>query len=379
MEVEVKLHLPNSATHQKLSDLLTPFHIKTHLQENIFFDGSATELSSKRAVLRLRFYDNDSRCVVSLKAKAVLVDGVSRVEEDEEEIDPIVGRASVAEPWRLGGIRDSRIVKRAKEEFGVGDNGFVCLGGFRNVRAVYDWKGLKLELDETKYDFGTSYEIECESADPEGVKVLLEEFLKENGVDYSYSEVSKFSVFRSGKLPYCKTTLDARYCHFDCSHLYGNEVEVGKALTEAFESGGINREDVFLTSKPYYIILTNSLERIENTVRVSLKSLGFSYLDLYLVHWSESSAFSDATNPPWKSASKYRQFSNRLKPTWKAMEALVESGLVCLFSNGLLVNSSEDFFSGSDPFQAVLEVVDDIEYNSSWFSYVSELIMGLRP
>ncbi|KAF6146661.1 hypothetical protein GIB67_008947 [Kingdonia uniflora] len=35
-----------------------------------------------------------------------------------------------------------------------------------------------------------------------------------------------------------------------------------------------------------------------------------------------------ATDSPWKSASEYRQFSNRLKPTWKVIEALVESGLI---------------------------------------------------
>ncbi|KAF8389152.1 hypothetical protein HHK36_025845 [Tetracentron sinense] len=201
MEVEVKLRLPDSASHQKLSDLLSRFHLKTHLQENIFFDGAAAELSSKRAVLRLRFYNGDSLCVISLKAKAVIIDGVSRVEEDEEEIDPSIGRACVAEPWRLGFVDSSRILKRVREEFEIGDKGFVCLGGFRNVRAVYDWKGLKLELDETQFDFGTCYEIECESDDPEAAKKLLEEFLKENGISYSYSEVSKFAVFLSGKLP----------------------------------------------------------------------------------------------------------------------------------------------------------------------------------
>ncbi|PIA54875.1 hypothetical protein AQUCO_00901048v1 [Aquilegia coerulea] len=208
MEVEVKLRLPDSATHQKLSDLLSPFHIKTHLQENIFFDGTAKELSSKLAVLRLRFYNSDSRCVVSLKAKAVLVNGVSRVEEDEEDIDPSIGRACVAEPWRLCSIGDSQGFEKGRDEFGVGGDkegegggGFVCLGGFRNVRGVYDWKGLTLELDETQFDFGTCYEIECESAEPEQVKELLEDFLKENAVDYSYSTVSKFAIFRSGKLP----------------------------------------------------------------------------------------------------------------------------------------------------------------------------------
>jgi hypothetical protein len=51
-----------------------------------------------------------------------------------------------------------------KEEFGVIERGkgLVCLGGFRNVRVVYEWQGLKLEVDETGYDFGTCYEVECE-------------------------------------------------------------------------------------------------------------------------------------------------------------------------------------------------------------------------
>jgi uncharacterized protein YjbK len=69
------------------------------------------------------------------------------------------------------------------------------------VRAVYEWQGLKLEVDETGYDFGTCYEVECESADPERVKLLIERFLEENGIGFSYSDTSKFAIFRSGKLP----------------------------------------------------------------------------------------------------------------------------------------------------------------------------------
>ncbi|XP_068641630.1 triphosphate tunnel metalloenzyme 3-like [Aristolochia californica] len=202
MEVEVKLRLPDQLAHQSVSDLLAPLHIKTHLQENVFFDGSNQELSSKYAVLRLRFYDSDSHCVVSLKARASIVDGISHVEEDEEPLDPAIARACVAEPWRLAAVENSRILKRVEDEFEFGgDKGFVCLGGFRNVRAVYDWEGLKLELDETQYDFGTSYEIECESAEPDKAKKLLEDLLTKHGISYEYSKVSKFAIFRSGKLP----------------------------------------------------------------------------------------------------------------------------------------------------------------------------------
>ncbi|KAK9149570.1 hypothetical protein Scep_008327 [Stephania cephalantha] len=201
MEVEVKLRLPNSAAHQRLSDLLSPFHRRTHLQSNLFFDTPSARLSSNLAALRLRFYDSDSSCVVSLKSKPLISNGVSRVEEDEEQIDPSLARACVAEPWRLASVESSRVLRRAREEFGCGEEGFVCLGGFRNVRAVYEWKGLKLELDETQFDFGTGYEIECETGEPEEAKRVIEDFLKENGIEYEYSALSKFAVFRSGKLP----------------------------------------------------------------------------------------------------------------------------------------------------------------------------------
>ncbi|XP_074281210.1 uncharacterized protein LOC141606102 isoform X1 [Silene latifolia] len=211
MEVEVKLRLPDSKAHQSLSTVLSPFHKQTHFQHNVFFDGAAGELSSRRAVLRLRFYGEDSatakRCVVSLKAKALLVDGVSRVEEDEEEIDPDWAREIWANPNLIGSV-ESRILKRVRDEFGIkaeendSDGGkYVCLGGFKNVRGVYEWNSLTLELDETLFDFGTLYEVECESAEPDKAKELIEGLLKQSEIPYTYSAKSKFAIFISGKLP----------------------------------------------------------------------------------------------------------------------------------------------------------------------------------
>ncbi|KAK4420136.1 Triphosphate tunnel metalloenzyme 3 [Sesamum alatum] len=200
MEVEVKLRLPNKSSHQKLLSLLSTFHTATHHQHNTFFDGSASELSSRRAVLRLRFHEETHlpKCFVSLKAKAVLANGVSRVEEDEEELDPAIGKACFEDPKKLMDV-DSRVLRRVKEEFGV--KGFVGLGGFRNVRSVCEWNGVKLEVDEVKYEFGDMYEVECESIEPERVKGMIEEFFKENGIEYSDSVMSKFAIFRAGKLP----------------------------------------------------------------------------------------------------------------------------------------------------------------------------------
>lgn len=125
MEIEVKLKLPDAAAHQQVARLLAPFRLATHLQENVFFDGSNGELSGARAVLRLRFYDGGSRCVVSLKGKAVIADGISHMDEEEEDLDSVLGRACIAEPWRLVGL-ECGIVKSVLAEYGC--KGFVCLG-----------------------------------------------------------------------------------------------------------------------------------------------------------------------------------------------------------------------------------------------------------
>lgn len=68
------------------------------------------------------------------------------------------------------------------------------------MRNVYNWEGVKLELDETHFAFGTAYEIECETTDPERFRQLLGDLLDKNGVTYKYSTISKFGIFRSGKI-----------------------------------------------------------------------------------------------------------------------------------------------------------------------------------
>ncbi|XP_061986924.1 NADPH-dependent aldo-keto reductase, chloroplastic-like isoform X2 [Populus nigra] len=157
-----------------------------------------------------------------------------------------------------------------------------------------------------------------------------------------------------------KTALSVGYRHIDCAHLYGNEIEVGEALSEAFNAS-LMREDVFLTSKLYCTM--NSLNKIENYVRVSLKNLGVSYLDLYLMHWPDSSAFGDATDPPSKSGSEYRQFLNRLKQAWKAMEGLVDLGLVRAIG---VSNFSVQQIKELLKFAKVVPAVNQVELHPFW-------------
>nr|QCX36389.1 RDCT16 [Piper methysticum] len=157
-----------------------------------------------------------------------------------------------------------------------------------------------------------------------------------------------------------KTALKVGYRHIDCAHLYGNEVEVGQALAEAF-SGGIKREEVFLTSKIYYTL--NSHKKIENSVGISLRNLGVAYLDLYLVHWTESSVFGDATDPPSKSGTEYRTFMNQLKPLWAAMEGLVKKGLVrAIGVSNFSIQQMEELLL----FAKIVPAVNQVEMHPFW-------------
>ncbi|KAF3972247.1 hypothetical protein CMV_004228 [Castanea mollissima] len=78
---------------------------------NVNDGGSVVELNAGHEE-----EDNGPLCVVTLKAKAVIVDGVSRVEEDEEPLDPSIRRDCMAEPEKiLSSVAESRVLRRAKE------------------------------------------------------------------------------------------------------------------------------------------------------------------------------------------------------------------------------------------------------------------------
>ena len=121
-----------------------------------------------------------------------------------------------------------------------------------------------------------------------------------------------------------RDALEAGFRHFDCAERYRNEREVGDALQAGLATGGIAREDMFVTTK-----LWNSNhrpERVEPAFEASLERLGLSYLDLYLIHTPFAFQPGDEQDPRDQNGNIVYDRGVTLIDTWRAMESLVDGG-----------------------------------------------------
>jgi alcohol dehydrogenase (NADP+) len=121
-----------------------------------------------------------------------------------------------------------------------------------------------------------------------------------------------------------RDALEAGYRHLDCAERYRNEREVGEALRTVLATGGIAREDIFVTTK-----LWNSNhrpERVEPAFNASLERLDLDYLDLYLIHTPFAFQPGDEQDPRDANGDVIYDKGVTLLDTWGAMEKLVDQG-----------------------------------------------------
>ncbi|CAF3474306.1 unnamed protein product [Rotaria socialis] len=129
------------------------------------------------------------------------------------------------------------------------------------------------------------------------------------------------------------------YRHIDCAWLYGNEKGIGKGLSNQFKKGKIKRSDLFLTSKLWCSF--HKFERVRQQCLITINDLQCQYLDLFLIHWPFAfvdqvcfHCFFPFSSFCLGSREKNPEFQSNVDDkldflvTWKAMEMLVDEGLV---------------------------------------------------
>ncbi|KAJ9662620.1 H/ACA snoRNP pseudouridylase subunit [Neophaeococcomyces mojaviensis] len=146
------------------------------------------------------------------------------------------------------------------------------------------------------------------------------------------------------------------YRHIDCAYCYANEDEVGAGIQEGLKATGLQRSDLFITTKLWCTYHT----RVEQNLDMSLKSLGLDYVDLYLMHWPV------AMNPEGnhekfpKKPDGSRDLILERKPvdTYKDMEKLLQTGKVKAIG---VSNFSKKFLEQLLPQVSVVPAANQIE------------------
>ncbi|MFQ5883770.1 MAG: aldo/keto reductase [Thermoplasmata archaeon] len=135
---------------------------------------------------------------------------------------------------------------------------------------------------------------------------------------------------------------DAGYRLIDTAAMYGNEEDVGRAVREC----GIPREEIFVTTK-----LWNDDHGYDRTIAAfgkSLRKLGLSYIDLYLIHWPVEGL--------------------RLE-SWKALETLQEDGKCrSIGVSNYMIWHLEELLK----YSSTVPVVNQVEFNP--FLYQKDLL-----
>ncbi len=120
-----------------------------------------------------------------------------------------------------------------------------------------------------------------------------------------------------------RKAIEIGYRHFDCAFFYGNEAEIGQAISDAIKNGEVKREELWVTSKLWNN--RHRKEHIKAAFEITLRDLGLDYVDLYLIHWPVALQYD--INYAQKGSDLISLSEIPLSETWQELINLKEKGL----------------------------------------------------
>lgn len=121
-----------------------------------------------------------------------------------------------------------------------------------------------------------------------------------------------------------KIAIKNGYRHIDCAPIYGNEKEIGQALSECIAEGIVTRTDMWITSKLWNT--AHSKDDVIPALKQTLNDLQTEYLDLFLIHWPVS--LKKGVFFPQSAQDLVSLDEIPISETWEALEDAVAAGLV---------------------------------------------------
>ncbi|WP_270908733.1 aldo/keto reductase [Staphylococcus saprophyticus] len=136
-----------------------------------------------------------------------------------------------------------------------------------------------------------------------------------------------------------KHAIVSGYRSIDAAFVYSNEEMVGQGIQEGILEAGIQREDLFITSKLW--LDHYGKDNVQVGYETSLKLLGLDYLDLYLIHWPGTD-------------------QSLMIKTWEGMEALYNDGKV---KNIGVSNFDIEHLETLKAHTSIKPVIDQVEFH----------------
>jgi diketogulonate reductase-like aldo/keto reductase len=142
------------------------------------------------------------------------------------------------------------------------------------------------------------------------IMILKEKYKLSNGLEIPKLGLGTWFINGDQAVQAVEDALKLGFRHIDSAQAYQNEKEVG----EGIKNSGLNREDIFVTTKLAAEVKT--YEEAVKSINQSLETMGLDYIDLMIIH----------SPKPWMEFHKEEPHFEGNREAWKALEEAYKAG-----------------------------------------------------